>query len=146
MIALKQEGNHIHNVSMMNDFPLNEHNQLIQATKPDASAPPTAGLEEAARQTARAEEIIIEAGIQGMMEHHAKYMKAHRIAMEYNMDLAAQAKSGTVERIVERIIEMPQDPGPPSSSGCACSVSGSFRNHWSFCAKPRLEDGQYEWR
>ena len=28
-------------------------------------------------------------------------------------DLAAQAKSGIVERVIERIIERPQDPGPP---------------------------------
>ena len=55
----------------------------------------------------------MEAGIQGLMEHHAKEMKAHRIAMETKMDLAAQAKSGIVERAIERIIERPQDPGPP---------------------------------
>ena len=48
-----------------------------------------------------------------MLEHHAKDMNSHKNAMGTKADMAEQAKSGTVERIIERIIEKPLDPIPP---------------------------------
>ncbi|MDA8583361.1 hypothetical protein N9L68_03990 [bacterium] len=121
VIAQKQEYQQIHSISIMNDFPLNELKQVIQAMKPDVPAPPTAGLEETTRQAVRAEGLIMGAGIHGLMEHHAKEMKAHRIAMGNKSDLAAQAKSGIVERVIERIIEK-QGPPPPSPPAAASAI------------------------
>ena len=111
----------------MNDFPLNELKQVIQAMKPDVPAPPTTGLEEATRQAVRAEGIRMEAGMQGLLEHHAKEMKAHRIAMVTKADLAAQAKSGIVERVIERIIEKgPPPPPPPAASSAIPAPTQTF--------------------
>ncbi|MDA8584308.1 hypothetical protein N9L68_08725, partial [bacterium] len=127
VINQKQEEQHIHIICIMNEFPPNGLQQVIQAMKPDAPAPPTAGLEEAALQAVRAEGIRMEAGIQGMMEHHAKDMTAHRIAMETKPDLAAQAKSGIVERVIERIIEKgPPPPPPPAASSAIPAPTQTF--------------------
>lgn len=81
VIAQKQEGHHLHIINSMDNFPLDELKQMIQAMKPDAPAPPTAGLEEATRQAVTAEGSMLEAGVQGLLEHNAMVMNAHRFAM-----------------------------------------------------------------
>ena len=57
VIEQRREENQIHNISIMNEFPLNELKQVIEALQPDWPAPPIAGLEEAARRAVREEGI-----------------------------------------------------------------------------------------
>jgi len=66
VIAQRHEDNQIHNISIMNEFPLNELKQVIEAIKPQGPpAPPVAGLNEAAQQSMRAEVQRMEAGTRG---------------------------------------------------------------------------------
>ena len=138
IIQQKQTELQTHNIAVAADVPVNELRQIMESLKPSVPAPPTAGLEEAARQAMRAEGLGVEAALNSLFQTHQEELKAHRIAMENAAKLQANSQPTNVERIVERIIERdrPQPPPPPPNdailSACTKHMKMISKTFFSF--------------